>query len=982
MIIPHFPKNALRGNRRVYLFMLATVGLLLFLLPIRAWGNSQGMLTAAYQRLTRLDGYSFVSRIDQTTHPLPTLANVGLSSERSSLLVEGTVKQRTNQAELQISEQNGYLLDGLRQVELRLDEGQVWARAQGQAWQALDPTQALDNAANDPSLLLQAAHNARPLGVEERLGQHFQLIAFDLDGVAWAAVMRQSLQRAMMRRGELAPGTVLERLPYYEGMSGAGTLWVNEQGLPQRLTLHMVYPPLPNESAYREVETITDFRQWQGGDLASRLAGGVTWLVPHSPGEAASTLSMALLLALYLLLPLALLRYRRQRYVYRITFLLLVSLLIGEPLLSTAAVHAADTRRHEHYAAVDATAAETTQIQTAVEEIKANFAANVNRDQAVLPQNALATVAEQDAQQAPAPQDPTADSDGDGLDNATEATLGLDPNDPDSDGDLLSDGFEVTTQIGGKYLDPLNADTNGDEIDDTLECIQAIDVVLDANGQATKSATHGDGSCADTDGDGLPDFADDDNDNDGVMDWMDGQPSGTFGDPTTGVPDDTFAFAVENYTDANPLRITLELRPTNPEHLWYSMNVLDWPSGDYEGQIRRVHDTTLGTTGAAANGDMQLVPMVEITLPAAEAVHLPTQPGTTPLAGDLVGDNARLGEWLDMAVLERYQMAVSWAKDNQTLLVYLPATLIRDKHGNAPVNFVATMLYEPSGAGLFAGVHRARLAWLVQMDHDSCVVPEESSYAESCLPHGADYDKGAHWQTAQRQLVHRYYDSFTVTAFSAEADVSANAQLFYEDPAQINTPATYLPDQLLAFGTLLEGYLRNAQTPTTALAAYQAAQPSLSSRLVAGERLQDADAYGLIAQLATQETPRILDSHFAEQRETVPHPALLYVTWGESNVVGLAGSATGDSVRLDMARAAAKHATTIRLGTFAYEPDPALVGGKQNPHWVAADPSTVWLDYLQGQSAAAYAQLPATAQARFSAADFSQTALGLFWNLA
>ncbi|MCB0085971.1 MAG: hypothetical protein KDE47_33755, partial [Caldilineaceae bacterium] len=262
---PHLFSNLLRGNRLLSLFVLAAIGLLLFLLPIRAWGNSQGALASAYQRLTQLDGYSFVSRVDQTTHPLPTLANVGLSSEPSSLLVEGTVKQRANQAELQIREQNGYLLDGLRQVELRVDEGQVWARAQGQAWQALDPTQALDNAANDPSLLLQAARNARSLGVEERLGQHFQRIAFDLDGVAWAAVMRNALQRAMIRRGELAPGTVLEPLPYYEGMSGAGTLWVNEQGLPQRLTLHMVYPPLPNESAYREIETTTDFSRWQGG---------------------------------------------------------------------------------------------------------------------------------------------------------------------------------------------------------------------------------------------------------------------------------------------------------------------------------------------------------------------------------------------------------------------------------------------------------------------------------------------------------------------------------------------------------------------------------------------------------------------------------------------------------------------------------------------------------------------------------------------
>ena len=176
--------------------------------------------------------------------------------------------------------------------------------------------------------------------------------------------------------------------------------------------------------------------------------------------------------------------------------------------------------------------------------------------------------------------------------------------------------------------------------------------------------------------------------------------------------------------------MTFEVRPTNAQHLWYSMNVLDWPSGDYEGQIKRVHDTKLGTTGAAANGDMQLVPMLEVILPGDEAIHLPTIPGKAPI----VGDNARLAEWLDMAVLERYQMAVSWTPDKQSIQVYLPATLIRDTKGNAPVNFVAKMLYWPNGSGLFSKNHTARLVWLVQMDVDNCVVPDGSTYARVVCP--------------------------------------------------------------------------------------------------------------------------------------------------------------------------------------------------------------------------------------------------------
>ncbi len=59
------------------------------------------------------------------------------------------------------------------------------------------------------------------------------------------------------------------------------------------------------------------------------------------------------------------------------------------------------------------------------------------------------------------------DSDSDGLSNATEAFLGTDPNNPDSDNDGLSDGDEVN--IYGS--DPLKADTDGDGINDNVEIV-------------------------------------------------------------------------------------------------------------------------------------------------------------------------------------------------------------------------------------------------------------------------------------------------------------------------------------------------------------------------------------------------------------------------------------------------------------------------------------------------------------------------------
>jgi hypothetical protein len=64
----------------------------------------------------------------------------------------------------------------------------------------------------------------------------------------------------------------------------------------------------------------------------------------------------------------------------------------------------------------------------------------------------------------------TADSDGDGLTDDQEPLYGTDPEDADSDDDLLSDGEEVLTY----GTDPLNVDTDGDCMGDGEEVLGLI----------------------------------------------------------------------------------------------------------------------------------------------------------------------------------------------------------------------------------------------------------------------------------------------------------------------------------------------------------------------------------------------------------------------------------------------------------------------------------------------------------------------------
>ncbi|WP_275415525.1 transglycosylase SLT domain-containing protein [Virgisporangium aliadipatigenens] len=94
-----------------------------------------------------------------------------------------------------------------------------------------------------------------------------------------------------------------------------------------------------------------------------------------------------------------------------------------------------------------------------------------------------------------------ADADGDGLTDANERRLGLDPLNADTDGDNLPDGMEIVDM----KTDAHQADTDGDKLNDAFELARGLD--------PTKPDTDGDGHLdgsfagdqVDTDGDGLDD---------------------------------------------------------------------------------------------------------------------------------------------------------------------------------------------------------------------------------------------------------------------------------------------------------------------------------------------------------------------------------------------------------------------------------------------------------------------------------------------
>ena len=165
------------------------------------------------------------------------------------------------------------------------------------------------------------------------------------------------------------------------------------------------------------------------------------------------------------------------------------------------------------------------------------------------------------------------DNDADGLPNSVELVLGTDPNDRDTDRDMLNDSYEVRNKSIG--TDPLKPDSNGDGLADYFE---VTDVSLNV------------------DGDDFPNAWDCDNDGDGVVDGLDSSPF------TKSTTHDKFHFDIK--TKGKPLYLDFQVRPKNPEHMKLPFQSWDWPDDD-KGQIQDLDKS---------KDDVQIQPMLELEI--------------------------------------------------------------------------------------------------------------------------------------------------------------------------------------------------------------------------------------------------------------------------------------------------------------------------------------------------------------------------------
>ena len=710
----HYPYWAPIVGVTLLLIVLASVP---FTPPAASAPTAEQAVQGAWQRAQESGAYRFATEVVQTTFPAPKLVNVGRSSRKDTLHIEGQVSLPERTLLLSLWSNGGNVLNARDGVEVRIEGDRAYGRQIGGMWQEINDFSNAFAPGSDLMAYLAGAKNVKREAKSEEgeswLAPSYTLYSFEVDGPAFARHLRDQMERQLVEKGELPAGLSLDSSSLYRGVTGQGEIWIDSDGLPLRLMVHVKYPQEQNGERV-EAQVKTDFSSFD----RQRLAASETWT-----GRVASGLSLprslrdwqetgwqaSVILGCFGLL-LVLTTQGKSKKVYAVLVVTLTLSMVVTPLLEghqAAAFFERQAARQTELEQQQKAQAASRELQDEwmtsdwdphrnplavnVERPMTNDEGRVTNDAPLSfvfrpsssasdlspasqstssPSNPSVTCTEdeekkdadqdgltdcQEKQWRTKPND--SDSDDDGLLDSWEVLqLGTNPLNADSDGDQISDGAEVTgfKDKNNKwwYLNPTSADSNGDGRIDPLECAARKDITLVGKVPtvitktvAGKVVSIAQGQvCQDTDSDDTPDVFDTDDDNDGVGDRIDSSPTTVLGKAAPFTRNNPFSLVVNNLntrpkplpsspTEYYPVFVDLQLRPVVTDHLTFALNVLDWPSGDEQGQIQRRQDnsSTFATYMSAEdlekdsrpqNGDLRLVPMLEIEV-SGDNIPLP-----------------------------------------------------------------------------------------------------------------------------------------------------------------------------------------------------------------------------------------------------------------------------------------------------------------------------------------------------------------------
>ncbi len=740
---------------------LGCAGLLLLALLIyqQTSGATVGAIGAApadaervaqvWENVRNSQRYDFSANVAIKSIPLPTAGNIGRFSKTDSLYLEGSNNLEKSNLQMALWGGGVSVADRANAYQVRVQDGAYQTRVGDGEWQSSQENAVAFAPEGNFLAFLELAKNVKltnqstPTNTGGEKGtrtENLTAYSFEIDSQAYAQKLARITQQQLVRSGELPAGASIQIPDHLAKMTGSGELWVDERGLPVRQKIFLSMPPAPG--ADNRSETVMDiyFTDYQ---LAPPLMASAPWLQPllqpiaHLALPEASTVALNFgFLALALITMAALIRPNRLLQT-GVTVAVVLCIVIT-PTLQVQASSLALDRYNIRQAGVTQQENASSVGQQLLDARRAQMAAEPYQPQAVVESLPAMPAAALSA---------TADSDGDGLNDAAEELYGTDPYNRDSDFDSVSDKEEITgfTYAGKSwYGNPMLADTNQDGIFDGLEWNPVA---------------------PDRDGDGTPDLYDTDDDNDGVPDEVDlSRLVGT---------KDRNGVAI-TFGETNPLQLTvdglqansytfveLQLRPTNPDHLWYAFNVLNWPK-DLLGNVQdwdnaTFYDNCIATGGSncqmatEGNGDLKLVPMLEVTMP------------------DLNNLPRRADGKLDQEYLNNYGIAVQPAGDGNWL-VYTPLTLVQDPITENKVAFHANLVYRAGGTWK---PQQARLVWAVNMLNEQYA--DASVATETIKKNGGKGDNKV-------TILHTYYDEFQVTGMNVREDRGVDLAIVYEDP--------------------------------------------------------------------------------------------------------------------------------------------------------------------------------------------------------
>ena len=922
--------------------LLAVAPLLVFVVqPRLADAVARDPILAAWKQARAAGSYQFSSDILQVTVPSARITNVGRSSRTEQFHLQGQSDLRNARLEMQLWSQEGSLLDDASALAVRVENGNTFVRQGGGEWRQSDDMSGAIAPQGDFMAYLAAVRNVTAGEPESRAGVTFTRYRFELDGPIFAAYVRDQIEAAMRQKGELPPGLHIDLPAYYRDMTGGGELWVRENGLPLRQVLDLRFPEQRDETVNARITV--DFlgfgqSQTQIADYASPLT---QWLQSNVGPLAPDA---GLLLALLPMLGLAalMLHYRRARPVERALAVALIASLVLTPLLHTLQLASFLDAQRAKAATQEATQDESDLQRTLAELNAANPVFNPQEDPLAAAESRAREEAHFAANSLVAPSvmatalavqltDDGADTDQDGLTDFIEQRIGASPTSNDTDEDLLPDLQEVNGfDYAGKhwYTNPLKADSNGDGIADTFE--------WDNNN---------DGQPDDTDGDGVPDLFDDDNDGDGAPDRKDLSPFVSSNPQAPFAENNALKLALNNLQAGAPTFVDFQLRPKDPNHLWFAFNVLDWPQ-DSQGQVQNVDQKTYADLASAegrtadpneSNGNLKLIPMLEIRINGS-ITNLPPQADLTP-----------------------YNITVNDLTAGGAKIVYAPLTLITDETNGQRVAFNARMRYLPTGS--WPEPHSVRLVWVVQALADiPCDPQAPDAAAQGCAADGYIHNTP--------QVIQTYYDEWTLTGLSVKEDHGGRTAIIYEDPAvdaNRNEDSTLwlltrgLDNSFLGGRDQDGNGQRDVDLNEIARRFDRAGNSGVSESerwaipnvLRVEQRAYPTFDQAVVATGST-ETLRVLNDKFNAvwANDKTVQPLLLYASEARSRALGLDALKNGGGATLNGSALTVDLQSAPQTVIASLKWTPYCGGGAATPVWAACDVEAVWarLEQQQGST--------------------------------